>query len=96
MEKVDEGKFRLSGELTFETVQGLYSQRDTVFAGCKQVLISLDGVSHVDSAGLALMLELLRTARRHQGQLTFEHHPKQMISLIELSGLNELLAYAAA
>jgi phospholipid transport system transporter-binding protein len=86
------GHFTLSGELSFATVVELLSQGRAAFTGRPEVDVELSGVTHADSAGLALLLEWLRLARLQGQKLTYRSVPKQLHTLASISEVAELLA----
>ncbi|MDH3639075.1 MAG: STAS domain-containing protein, partial [Gammaproteobacteria bacterium] len=49
-------------------------------------------VARVDSAGLALLLEWLRTSHRSNCRLRFTNIPEQLNSLMEVTGLDDVIA----
>ncbi len=50
-------------------------------------------VAKADSAGLALMLEGVRFAKRHQVVLSFQDVPKQMVQIAKFCCVGELLGF---
>ncbi|HEB99345.1 MAG TPA: STAS domain-containing protein, partial [Thiotrichales bacterium] len=52
------------------------------------------GVGRADSAGLALLVEWMREARRQGREIRFLGMPAQMSAIAEVSGLSELLPVA--
>ena len=52
-----EGRFSLSGDMTFETANQILRSSESVFRQHATLKIDLSGVGKADSAGLALMLE---------------------------------------
>jgi len=53
--------------------------------------IDLSNVARIDSAGLALLVEWTCVARRQNKTLVLEQIPDSLRSLIEVSGLGEVL-----
>lgn len=86
-----EGHYALSGELSFDTVAGLLNSSRGLFDAEKKISIDLSGVTHSDSAGLALLIEWLRTAKRHSGHLQYHALPPQLKALASISEVDELL-----
>lgn len=84
-----------SGALSFDTVAQHLSASRTWFASGAEVDIDLAGVSHADSAGLALLVEWARLARQAHGAVRFINTPMQIDNLIRVAGLKELLAAPA-
>lgn len=88
-----EGRFRISGELSFKTVNlVLEESRDSIFAHTgPTVEIDLGEVSRADSAGLALLLQWMRMARSSQLNILFRHLPEQLLAIAHAGDLEELL-----
>lgn len=85
------GAYAVAGELTFDTVpQALQQSRDWFVAGAG-VAVDLAGVSRADSAGLAMLLEWRRAARRHGAQVAFRHVPTQILAIARLTSLEPVL-----
>ena len=83
----------LSGELTFANARkALESARPQVAGGSGPVELDLSAVTRVDSAGLALLLELAREARSGSRELRCTHAPEQLRRLAEFFGIGTLLA----
>jgi anti-anti-sigma factor len=81
--------YRLSGEMTYSTVPALV-EKPIQFADTTKV--SLRDVVRIDSAGLALLVEWTCLARGEGKTLVLEQVPESLRSLIEVSGLREVLA----
>ena len=60
------------------------------FAG-SALTIDLQQVTQADSAGLALLIEWLRQARKANVSLSFSNIPPQMLVLIRVNGLQDTL-----
>jgi phospholipid transport system transporter-binding protein len=76
----------IEGALSFQTVPGLLTAKGDALA--KAGTLDLAAVTHVDSAGIALLLEL---RRRAAGQLTLTGAPPQMRALADFLGVSPLL-----
>lgn len=86
-----EGKFELSGQLTFQTVPQFQLQAGSLLLDDAQPLtIDMRGVTQADSAGLALMIEWLQMARAGKRSLVFANIPEQMNDLIRVNGLQQM------
>ncbi len=85
------GAFAVTGAVTFATAGALLEAGRTGFAGQAPVAVNLKGVSRVDSAGLALLLEWLREARAGQRAMTFTGLPDKLLAIARLSGVDGLL-----
>lgn len=92
LEPCGEGCYILSGSLSFATVPQACAQGIMLFAHDSPTLtLDLQGITHTDSAGLALMIEWMRNARQRDKQIRFENIPAQMLSIARLSGLDKIL-----
>ncbi len=86
-------RYRVSGVLDAVTTPKLLEQSAERFASQSGVDIHVDlgGVSESDSAGLALLLEWLRVARKRSQRLHFANLPKQVAALARISEVEELI-----
>lgn len=95
LEPAGEGRFLLSGTLSFATVPAVWRESAGLFAADPPVLrIDLRGVERSDSAGLALLVEWMREARRHDREIRFVNIPAQMLAIARVSGLDQILPLA--
>jgi len=92
LENLGDGRFRVVGELDYETVDRLLEHDAGLFAGNPaEIEIDLSGVSHTTSVGLALMLEWLRQARARNIGIRFSQVPAQILGIARLSQLEAIL-----
>lgn len=86
----------LSGELSFARARELLdATAPQVASGSGPVELDLSGVTRVDSAGLALLLELARTARRSGRELRCTRAPEQLRRLAGFFGIGELIGVSS-
>ena len=90
-ESLADGHYRLAGELSFATVPGLMAESASLFVAGQDLTLSLDQVERIDSAGLALMVSLLRQAREQGLVLNLQALPEQMLGLARVGGIEHLL-----
>ncbi len=83
--------FTLDGELTSATVPELFANKAPEFSG-NTLTIDMSAVQRTDSAGLALLLEWVRQGAQQNTQVVLAHVPAQLRSMIQVSGLDQLLA----
>lgn len=90
------GRFQVSGELTFATVNDVLAQsRETLFAHpVRQLELDLAAVSRADSAGLALLIQWMRMARAARCEIRFHHLPEQLLAIARAGELDGLLPVA--
>lgn len=89
LETVGDGKFVVSGILDATTVTAVLKRSYALFSG-PTLQVDLAGVTESDSAGLALMLEWLRLARKKNQQITFLNMPHQIAALARISEVEDL------
>jgi len=92
LKKTPHNQFELTGELTFETVPVKYGQIQTLLhQQSADLIIDLSGVIRADSAGVAMVMEWVRMARQNGKHIEFMNAPDQMMSIIRMSGLENIL-----
>lgn len=89
----DQGVLQLSGDLVFANVTALLSKVEALLAevGKGPLVIDLSRVEDVDSAGLALLLEVLERARHHAVPLRIRSLPEALLGIARLSNVEKLL-----
>ena len=88
-----DGRYALTGELSFTTVPELWRSGNHVFGGEAAVCLDLAGITRVDSAGIALLIELTRAVRSRGGKILLEHAPPQLMAIATVSGLDKVLPF---
>jgi len=89
------GRYRVAADLTFGTVTALRPQGLAALAQSDGGLVLvLDAVGQVDSAGLALLIDWLAAARAAGRELRYEQLPPAVRALARLSDVEDLLAGA--
>jgi phospholipid transport system transporter-binding protein len=91
--------FELSGELTLAQVGPWRERGRKLLAGAAAggtLRMGLGGVTRVDSAGLALLVDWLAWARAARCTLAFEAVPPALLALARLSDLEDLIEGRAA
>ncbi len=86
-----QGCYHLEGELSFASVELALKKTEKIFVSPARMVFDLAGVSKVDSAGLALLLEWLRQARAVGVELHYTHLPRQLMAMAEVVGVDEIL-----
>ena len=91
MEEAEDGTIKLNGELTFQTTPGLF-ENSTQLPGNSvgPARLDLAGVSAVDSAGLALLLEW-QSMRPSEDRLQIINAPRSLLSLAQLCEAVDML-----
>jgi anti-sigma B factor antagonist len=58
--------------------------------GCLRVVVDLEGVAFVDSTGLGVLVGALKRIRAHGGSLALVCTRKQILNVLDLTGLAEV------
>lgn len=91
LEREAPGAWRLTGELTYETVPALAERVGELFADAEAVQVELGGVTRSDSAGVALLVEWVSEARRRGVPIRYLDIPSQMLAIARVSSLDHVL-----
>jgi phospholipid transport system transporter-binding protein len=86
------GRYALAGPVGFRNAGELLAASSALFKGESRIEVDLGGVTDVDSAGLALLLEWLSMARRQGQVVSFAGVPEKLLALARLSGVEEMLS----
>ena len=86
----DKSVFEVNGQVTFQTVPQFLAQTDKWLKGAGKLTIDMHGVTHTDSAGLALLIEWQQLARNAGREIVFTNMPEQMRDLIRVNGLTQV------
>jgi phospholipid transport system transporter-binding protein len=89
-----EGRYRLSGVAGFETARALLELGTAEFYGRERVEVDLAGITHADSAGLAVLLTWLARARRAGHAVHFTALPPQLVRIARVCSVEELVSAA--
>ena len=92
----DDGRVRVDGRLTFETVDTRLLERSRgIVQGKGDLVVDLSRVDDGDSAGLALMIEWCCWAKQAGSRLDFEHVPSSLLGIAGISDVAGILGLTA-
>lgn len=91
IESGDGGHYRITGELTFDTVPEIWQHHGRFAGDGGAVTVDLAGVTRADSAGLVLLVEWLRAAQQQNRPIRFRNIPGPLLAIAKVSGLDTLL-----
>lgn len=84
----------LSGVLNRDTVPQLWSARSDWLTTDAALTIDLSALEHVDSAGVAMLLQAKRQLRQQEQQLKLQNPSDQLRAIVEVSGATKLLDFS--
>ena len=86
-----DGRFKLSGDMSFETVDRILRESEGPFSDYAQIEVDLSAVEHTDSAGLALLLEWITWANHTVREIRFVEIPERIVAIAETTEVEKLL-----
>jgi phospholipid transport system transporter-binding protein len=92
---VGEGRYQVTGRMTFQTAGSLWEQSKRELNGQGVLTIDFGEVTQVDSAGLSLLLEWISSARQQGLTLRFTQLPAKLLALARISEVENLLGIDA-
>ncbi len=92
LEDLGDGRFALSGEMTFDTAERILKESEEPFEAHTQLEIDLTGVSRSDSAGLALLLEWVTWANHTVREIRFTGMPERVSAIAKTTEVEKLLS----
>jgi phospholipid transport system transporter-binding protein len=85
------GKFALSGKMTFHTAGQILRSSEDVFEPHTRIEVDLSGVTHTDSAGLALLLEWITWANHTVREIRYVGTPEKIDAIAKTTEVDNLL-----
>lgn len=92
LEDLGDGRFALSGEMTFDTAERILKESEEPFEAHTQLEVDLSGVSRSDSAGLALLLEWVTWANHTVREVRFTGMPERVLAIAKTTEVERLLS----
>ena len=86
------GNFRITGVMNFDSIQSLNQRACELFPPFNRVNIDLSGVTYVNSAGLALLLEWKRKAIAEDRIIELHSVPQKLLNIARMSELDGILS----
>ncbi len=91
IDKEEDSRFRISGDMTFATTRKLLADSKALFETTKNVNLNLADVDHADSAGLALLLEWIAEAKQMGGEISIEGMPESLLAIAKMCQMEDTL-----
>ncbi len=91
LQDLGEGRFKLSGRMTFETAEKILKASEQPFERHTRLEIDLSDVDDSDSAGLALLLEWITWANHTVREIRFVDMPERVRAIARTTEVEPLL-----
>ena len=91
LEDLGDGRFALSGRMSFDTAGDILRESEDLFEDHTLLKVDLTGVTHTDSAGLALLLEWITWANHTVREIRFEGMPEKIDAIAKTTEVDSLL-----
>ena len=91
LEELGDGKFSLTGEMTFDTAEQILRASEAPFEQHTRLEIDLSGVTVSDSAGLALLLEWVTWANHTVREIRYSEIPERVMAIAKTTEVDVLL-----
>ena len=89
--ELGEGRFSLSGEMTFSTCGDILRKSEVPFEKHTRIEVDLSEVTRTDSAGLALLLEWITWANHTVREIRFKDIPPRVDAIAKVTEVDDLL-----
>ena len=86
-----DGRFAVSGDLTFATAEKILKTSEMMFEDHTQLDVDLSEVVTSDSAGLALLLEWVTWANHTVREIRFSGMPEKILAIARTTEVEPLL-----
>jgi len=91
IEELGEGRFAISGEMTFDTAEKILRASEAPFEEHTQLEVDLSEITMSDSAGLALLLEWVTWANHSVREIRFSGMPEKILAIARTTEVDGLL-----
>jgi phospholipid transport system transporter-binding protein len=91
LEDQGDGRFALYGRMSFDTAGEILRESEALFEHHTLLTVDLSGVTHTDSAGLALLLEWITWANHTVREIRFEGMPEKIDAIAKTTEVDSLL-----
>lgn len=93
-DQTQQGRFLVSGALSFETVPDLMKQALRLFAPFDSIIVDFSAVENCNSVGLAVVLEIAKEMQRQNKSVCFQSLPEQIHTFARAYSVDEELSQA--
>lgn len=87
-----DGVFYLTGDVRFSNAMSLYSASLSQLNTCQELKFDFSKLTSSDSAGIALLMEWVKFAKKSGKAIRFHHLPHHLQSIIHAARLDQFFA----
>ena len=91
LQDLGEGRFALTGEMTFETAERILLASEEPFEQHTRIKVDLEGLTKAESASLALLLEWITWANHTVREIRFLSMPERILAIARTTEVEQLL-----
>ena|SRR3990167_1390269 len=84
-----QGKFFISGNLDFFNVNLIYEKSVNELQRSPQLVFDFSEVRSSNSAGLALIIEWFKYAKKNKKEISFIHLPRNLLAIAKTAGIDQ-------
>jgi anti-sigma B factor antagonist len=85
---------RVSGDVDLNATPGLLKSMKSAFkAGKREVIMDLDQVNHMDSSGIAALVEGVRDSKKTGVEFLLARVPENVLGVLDLAKLRDFFRY---
>lgn len=81
----------VSGDINFVSAASLWNDSLPLLSKAKELIFDFSGVTHANSAALALLIEWIKYAKQTNKSISFIKLPDQLRSIAAVGGVDKLL-----
>ena len=87
----DDNECRLSGKVDFSNLMAVFNESVPHLYTYTDLIFDFSQLHSSHSAVIALMVEWMEFAKKHQKKIVFNHLPQGVLSIAKAAGLDQLL-----
>ena len=93
--KLENDRLMVSGDLNFLSIINIWSASLPLMESSPKLVFDFAGVTNVNSAGLALLVEWIKLANKMNKKISFMSIPPQLISIGGVCGVAPMLKFVS-
>jgi phospholipid transport system transporter-binding protein len=91
LKDLGDGRFELSGEMSFHTANGILKSSARIFQRYESLVVDMSNVGKADSAGLALLIEWRAQSRQRAAKIQYVGVPESLLAIATTCEVDDLI-----